>query len=319
MRICFHHTVWIVAFFVVADGRSVARGQSVETPEKTTVCELLNEPVLWNRKLVEVTGFASHGFEDSGFSSPECGGRYGALWMTYGGTKITQTKSTANEVGPDRKKDLKVDGLTVPLVNDSIFKKFDKLLHNVSAGGRIDNLVHATVVARFFAKTETNDSVSGYGHLGCCSLFVIQQVLAVDPLPNTLDVSDLVDYPTAKSVRFLKGFNIQTDILQTQQQAEQGDAIYAFLDPDRVVREALARYLGGSAASVPLHRIHTSSVRITYEGVSSDGKLHYRVVASRPAWLAFYAKNPDKIAWVVIGAYEYGDSTLAGPKVEKLK
>jgi hypothetical protein len=46
-------------------------------------------------------------------------------------------------------------------------------------------VVLATLVGRFFSgrkeRWPVGDSWGGSGHLGCCSLLVIQQVLAIDP------------------------------------------------------------------------------------------------------------------------------------------
>ena len=39
---------------------------------KVSVCELKRDPLAFNHKLVEVTGFISHGFEDFTLFDPEC-------------------------------------------------------------------------------------------------------------------------------------------------------------------------------------------------------------------------------------------------------
>jgi hypothetical protein len=75
-----------------------------------------------------------------------------------------------------------VEEIPVPLVDDAYFQRFDDLLHR----HRYTLLLHATVVGRFFAGEKIHNPKGtywgGYGHFGCCSLLVIQQVLSVEPL-----------------------------------------------------------------------------------------------------------------------------------------
>jgi hypothetical protein len=181
MRFHFHHTVAGLAILGCA---ASACAQAVpEVPQKVSVCELLENRKAWDHKLVQVSGIASHDFEDSGFFSDECKSRYDGLWMAYGGTKTTRTTSTVNEQNPTRSKPLEVEGVKVPLVQDAVFFSFDGLLHP-SVRQEHAPTVHATVIARFFAGRiqhyPKGDLWGGYGHLGCCSLFVVQQVLSVD-------------------------------------------------------------------------------------------------------------------------------------------
>jgi hypothetical protein len=150
-----------------------------ETPEKVNVCQLVADRKAWDHKLVEVTGFASHGFEDSSFSDPTCNFVFENIWMEYGGKRRTGTMSTVSNLSRERSEPANVEGIAVSLLENKIFHRFDDLLHQ----GR-GNIVHATVIARFFAGKTESDSMLGYGHLGCCSLLMIQQVLSVD-VPKT--------------------------------------------------------------------------------------------------------------------------------------
>ena len=43
-----------------------------EQPEVVTVCQLKSDPPAYNHKLVEVTGFVSHDFEDFTLFDPTC-------------------------------------------------------------------------------------------------------------------------------------------------------------------------------------------------------------------------------------------------------
>jgi hypothetical protein len=42
--------------------------------------------------------------------------------------------------------------------------------------------------------------------------------------------------------------------------------------------------------------------RIVYEW--KQKKASYMAVVSRPYWVSFYSKDPDRVAWIAIAAYE---------------
>jgi len=39
---------------------------------------------------------------------------------------------------------------------------------------------------------------------------------------------------------------------------------------------------------------------IEFELVQPEDQMKYSVVVSRPSWLTFYARDPNKIAWVIV-------------------
>lgn len=98
----------LVYAFVVARSRSLSSNysdsamsqassnpQSDDKPEPVTVCQLSQDPGKYNQKAVQVTGFFSHGFEDSGLFDPSCESRFN-IWYEYGGTNaiyLTQRNS----------------------------------------------------------------------------------------------------------------------------------------------------------------------------------------------------------------------------------
>jgi hypothetical protein len=86
----FRSSVSAVAFALLLAHTSSVISQAPEVPAKATVCQLLADRKAWDHKLVEVSGFASHGFEDSSFSDPDCPSRF-ELWMEYGGKGSTGT------------------------------------------------------------------------------------------------------------------------------------------------------------------------------------------------------------------------------------
>ena len=164
-----------LAFFVFPLG---LRAQETEKPIKTTLCEIKKDPVAFNKKLVEVSGYASHGFEDSMFEDPTCfeGSKWPGIWMEYGGTVATDTMYCCGVTQSKTKKQLVVQGIHVPLVDDESFRKFDTLLHSKPEQ---DVSIQATVRGRIFV-APTKAPLSGYGHMGCCMLFAVEQVLSID-------------------------------------------------------------------------------------------------------------------------------------------
>jgi hypothetical protein len=288
-----------------------------EAPQKTTVCEILNHPQVWNHKLVEVTGFASHGFEDSGFRDPDCPDAWN-LWMEYGGKLRTGTMSTASNWDRTGSKPMTVEGIKIALVDDATFHRFDDFLHSNTPS----MTVHATVVARFFAgglgQPKDHHIGGGYGHLGCCALFVIQQVLDVDDHRRPdLDYSGTPEQPDASSYRDLSLASTTAENLRDQGGAEQGERAYAFSDPERVAREKIAAYSPApkiDPATLNLTKTFGNEYRLIYRATERGSNRRFMVVLSRPYWLSYSAKDPKRVPWVAIAAYEIdGEENTAKP------
>lgn len=168
---------------------------AVETPQAVTPCALEADPAAYNQKLIEVTAFVSHGFENFSLSHPGCTPS-SEVWLEYGGRTTSGTVYCCG-VGPDRSRPvpLTVEGLTVPLVQDQAFHEFDA---RIQRPGNV--LLRASLIGRFFSGRKEHltagDFWQGYGHLGCCSLLAIQQVLHVDPADRTdVDYDPVADQP----------------------------------------------------------------------------------------------------------------------------
>ncbi|MEP6947053.1 MAG: hypothetical protein ABJA02_14120 [Acidobacteriota bacterium] len=129
--------------------------------QNASVCDLKNDPPKYNEVAVKVTGYFSRGFEVSALYDPTCKSIQ-PIW-----------------VQPDRPEQLEVDDISLPVVEDANFDKYDDLL----ASGKS---VKATVVGTFFSgeKMQNRENgpiyYEGYGHMGIGSLFVVQQVLSVE-------------------------------------------------------------------------------------------------------------------------------------------
>lgn len=102
--------------------------QVTEKPLAISLCQVKAHPENFLHKLVEVKVTASHGFEDSMIDDSECAWPKGGpgVWMEYGGTRSTDTMYCCGfSPKPDRAKPLVVDGVSLDLRDDQMFKEFD--------------------------------------------------------------------------------------------------------------------------------------------------------------------------------------------------
>jgi hypothetical protein len=302
MRFCF----WTVVLALVASAYSFC-----ETPEKVTACKLKNDPAAFNHKLVEVEGFISHAFEDFTFFDPNC--PYSPeIWLEYGGKTSSGTIYCCGVSNArSRPKELAVDGVPIPLLEDDRFRRLDKLIHDEA-----DTVVHATLVGRFFpGKQEKyangkSGNWGGYGHMGCCSLLAIQQVFSVDPhVRDDLDYRATSDQPHLDALKCGTFVNLQSvpsarATFDIQHRAEAGENAWVFDDPGKVATSFLAESLRINVKEIAGSTETKSRGRVVFQWLPSGKTENYMVVVSRSYWLSFYAADDTKVAWVVIGAYK---------------
>jgi len=280
-----------------------------EEPEKVSVCQLTADPASFNHKLIQVTSFLSHGFEDFTLLDPSCVAGPD-IWLEYGGKAASGTVYCCGGTGArSRPKEIKVENISIPLIEDDNFRKLDGLLQ---APGHYA-IAHATFLGRFFSGREISypkgKHWGGYGHMGCCSLLVIQQVLAVDPHDrNDLDYESYVDQPDVDKLncggyRDLTGVLPYQDMLAAQTNAEGGKEFWAFDDPRRVAIEGLAKLLKVDGTTIAVKELRKSQGKIIFEW-HPKGKKRYMVIITRPYWLSFYSHSQGKVAWVLAAAYE---------------
>jgi hypothetical protein len=281
-----------------------------QEPEKVSVCQLKADPANFNHKLVQVTSFLSHGFEDFTLQDPSCGS-WPDIWLEYGGKAASGTMYCCGVTNArTRPNQVQIENVSIPLVEDENFRRLDGLLQVPRAYA----IAHATVVGRFFSGKEISYPKAkhwgGYGHMGCCSLFVIQQVLAVEPHDrDDLDYESYVDQPDVDKLK-CGGYQDLTeimpyhDMLAAQENAESSEGNWAFDDPQRVAVNGLAKLLKlDEKSSIQMKEIRKAQGKIIYEW-HPKGKTRYMVVVTRPYWLSFYSHGQDKVAWVLAAAYE---------------
>lgn len=280
-----------------------------DTPIKVSPCELKNNSPAYNHRLVEVTGFVSHGFEDFGFFDPRCG-RWAPVWLEYGGTTASGTMYCCGVTAArSRPKQLVVEDIPIDLTVDENFKQFDKLIRRES-----DSLVHATLTGRFFAGVYmdwvTTPRWGGFGHMGCCTLLAVQQVVSVDPQTST--ELDYRAWPDTPEMEFEScGYSHLNEIarhdllIKDQEQADREETEWRFNDPKRVATEELATLLNiNDSSTIELTQTRRAQGRFIYHWWPKGQLKSYMVVVSRPYMLSFYARDPNRVAWVMVGAFE---------------
>lgn len=279
---------------------------AVPKPREVEYCELSRDPAAYNHELVRLTAFVTHGFEDFHIAEPTCYTQGFSVWVMYGGKAKSGTVYCCPGEGGERARSesLTVEGIQTSLVDDSIFGQFTNLLAREP-----DTTVRVTAVGRFFSgeKQTINGSTSwgGAGHLGCCSLFVIQRVESFDPHTR----SD-VDYTSEAgwyekegckygTLQFQKHVSILypdgevEETIAEQKRADSGEAAWAFTEPQRVALDSLKPFY---PSQVPVLRsVEKTPARQVFRW--KNGENQVVVVVTRPYWLSFYAASRH-VAWV---------------------
>jgi hypothetical protein len=134
-----------------------------------------------------VRGALSVHFEDFSLDMPNCDTRQG-IWLAFGGDVPGIVASTVNDTLRKYGHNFEVSGISYGIKKDADFRKLYALIA-ARHGDKPDYQVTATLTGMFFSGEELRDSkgnvvgFGGYGHLGCCALFVITQVSDVESVP----------------------------------------------------------------------------------------------------------------------------------------
>ena len=275
--------------------------QSAEQPSTIRFCELAKNPAEFNKRLIRLTAFITHGFENFQLTDPSCPAlAYEfSVWVMYGGTAESGTMYCCpGEAGrKSRPKDLTVEGTELPLVRDSVFDQFTALLQKER-----DTTVHATVVGRFFSGNKQSFGGptfwGGYGHMGCCSLFVIQrieefQAHSRQDVDYTSEAGWYEDPGCQHYERYVTLKNDAREAIEEQRQADAGARSWAYTDPRRVAVESLKPFYKDEVPVLQIAKQTPGRVLFRW----TKGKRVVVVVVIRPYWLSFYSKT-DAPVWV---------------------
>jgi hypothetical protein len=179
----------LAGMLAIGSPHAQSPAQNSEVPMQVSLCDVKAHPENFLHKLVEFTATASHGFEDSMVEDSQCPWPRGGpgVWMEYGGKQTTATMYCCGvSPHPNRGDLLTIDGIHLDLIDDDVFRAFDKQLHSIPTKHEPSVTVQATLRGRIFARhegimgTQQNPGWRGYGHMGCCMLFVVTQVVSVE-------------------------------------------------------------------------------------------------------------------------------------------
>jgi hypothetical protein len=117
--------------------------------------------------------------------------------------------------------------------------------------------------------------------------------------------NEKLDFQPGCNLRPLLPAEQDAALLQAQHDAESSSRDWVFADPARVASDALSRSTHiGQDQLAAIKLTHDAPARKTYEWKSPGNTKSYMAVVSRPYWLSFYARDPKRVAWVAVIAYE---------------
>lgn len=244
------------------------------------VCSLQEKPWQFHTKQLVVEGFVFSGFESFTIQDPACRAELG-IWLEY-------AKSG--------------------LISNEAWRRLQQVIQR---HGSV--MVKARMRGRFLAGA--NGQLKGYGHLGCCSLFAVEEVLAVDD-----EQSEEWDYaagprgatrmPQKSGCRFqesLKVWNWGAKMLEEQRAVEQAGASWVYTDPQRVAQRALEQFVpgnrgGGLALDYSGPGRREFSWRGPREGSARNIRT-IRLILSKPRWLSYFAQDARRAPWMLVNAW----------------
>ena len=162
------------------------------SPIRATVCQLENHPENYDRKLVEVSGriyFGKFDFVIDAKCEPHS---YARVWLDMGGDVISPAQfwDIGNFLPKQRGVDVRVRGVTVPIVRDALLEQFVsevgaiRLRKPNGEGCGSECLLYevaATLRGFFFSGVK-----GGFGMEQCCHLLVVERVTSLSSKRTTV-------------------------------------------------------------------------------------------------------------------------------------
>jgi len=223
----------------------------------------------------------------------------------YGGKAESNTVYCCpGEAGEqERRQSLKIEGIDLPLLNDRAFRQFNDFLAREA-----DTTVRVTLLGTFFSgrkQTVGNRTFwGGAGHLGCCSLFVVERVISFEP-----HTRKDVDYTAAsgwyenegckwRSMKYIKHVSMADpesakEAIAEQAAADTGSRSFAFSDPRQVAVESWTSLYKDP---VPVFT-NEGSTNLQKVFRTREKNRAVVIVVTRPYWLSFFSKG-DTVAWI---------------------
>jgi hypothetical protein len=210
---------------------AVCHARATDSPIEVSACELSKSPKDYHHRMITVRATVSFAFEDFTLKTGKCESSTDTspTWVEFGGDLGSQTIYCCGDHSRKPGSNPELDGYALPLEKDLNLSNFLRLLN--AHRERAPNgspcydcfyfVVSATLTGRFFAggwvaqKQEQAPSGLGYGHMGCCSMLVVEHVTDVEAqrtkipdsprfrcrkrvwIPNGLQASDALVEPAS--------------------------------------------------------------------------------------------------------------------------
>lgn len=312
---------------------AVAQVAPLETPKDvvidTTVCRLRSSPAEFDHKQIRVNAYLSLGFEEADMHDPSCLENSSTNGQSSNHDERGFWVEFADEVEHEGVKGF------LPLVKDAKLQQFNDVFNQ-----RDGQMPRAVLIGTFYEAKPPQGSepgkislASGYGHMGCCHLFVVSQVESVETQYSA--ALDYSPYWRTSEPRWCYshqtyGIPANADIRSWQQAANNGADLWR-LDPLKVAEEQLEALRFGrfkdtgwldSEAGIPedpeearyylappdarptetLLEANSQFFRKTYEFIASDRKSRLIIVVARPYWLEELAVSAAKVIWAPVAS-----------------
>jgi hypothetical protein len=171
----------IVFWLLAVSSYGAQSSAETKTPE-VSLCELLKDPAKYDHLKIVIRGEISSEFEDFSIHDKSCETpRSPGIWLMFGGDVDCPTPSTWNDTGRKKGRDVMFQGAPYRLVKN---EKFDGFHNSVTARKHSKSVYRTSALLEgtFFTGRGSEPSRRGtehpgYGHLGCCYLYIIHQVL----------------------------------------------------------------------------------------------------------------------------------------------
>jgi hypothetical protein len=249
----------------------VAFAQDEKLPT-VSICELQKNPDAYNHKLIQIQGMVSHEFENFSILDAGCPDFRKSPWLMYGGDVPDDVTYAVNGTG--NKNRVNIEGIEVPIRRDPVLERFRRLLNSY----RLDQKakvqyfqtdpsfsVTATLIGRFFAGKDPGKRAigRGFGHMGCCTLLVIEQVLSIDNIVSNVKPGELNCYTEG----WHEGRGEEL-LAARQNEIAKSEEKWRTENPRKVATEALSGYLNDPGTALVFQGC--KSKHLTYSDKQND-------------------------------------------------
>jgi hypothetical protein len=225
-----------------------------EKPLVVNVCDLKKDPGAYNQKLILVQGKISHEFESFTLNDDRCPDFSDTPWLMYGGDGPNDITYCCG-VSTGSKEKVNIEGIDVPLKKDPVSERFIRLLNSYRIDKKVKVIyfetnpsfsVTATLIGRFYAGKKIGILGRGYGHMGCCTLLAIQQILSIDKVVSNIKPGEASCYTEGWN----EGGGDVKMLASKLNELHENDELWRKKDARRVASEVLNSYLKGSNPSL---------------------------------------------------------------------